>query len=136
MNSFNHPAFGSVGDWLVSTVAGLQFDPECPGYQHILFKPRPGGTITWAEAKLRTPRGEAAIRWDLRDGGLDLLLTVPEGSRATLSLPEGWIASPATFAPGIHTVRAAARRSPVSHCRSRVTEGDEKAHPARGFQTR
>ena len=41
--------------------------------------------------------------------------TVPEGSRATLSLPEGWIASPATFAPGIHTVRAAARRSPVSH---------------------
>ena len=104
MNSFNHYAYGAVGDWMVSTVAGLQFDPLDPGYKHIVFKPRPGGTLTWAEARLKTPQGEAAIRWDLIDGALELSLEVPAGSRATVSLPEGWGGVPATFGPGAHRV--------------------------------
>jgi len=54
MNSFNHYAYGDLGDWMVSTVAGLEIAE--PGYRKILFKPRPGGTITRAEASLLTPR--------------------------------------------------------------------------------
>ena len=105
MNSFNHYAYGAVGDWMVSTVAGLQFDPQEPGYKHIIFKPRPGGTLTWAEARLKTPHGEAAIRWELKDGALKLALTVPAGCRATLSKPEGWGGPPDTYGAGTHQVR-------------------------------
>jgi alpha-L-rhamnosidase len=100
MNSFNHYAYGAVGDWLVSTVAGLEIGE--PGYRKILFKPRPGGTITWAEAKLRTPHGETAIRWELKDGKLALDLAVPEGTEAELSLPEGWVAEKSKLPPGKH----------------------------------
>ena len=102
MNSFNHYAYGAVGDWMVSTVAGLQFDPQDPGYKHIIFKPRPGGTLAWAEARLKTPQGEAAIRWELKEGALELAFEVPAGARATVSLPEGWGGVPATFGPGSH----------------------------------
>jgi alpha-L-rhamnosidase len=102
MNSFNHYAYGAVGDWMVSTVAGLQFDPQDPGYKHIIFKPRPGGTLTWAEARLKTPQGEVAIRWELKEGALELALEVPAGARATVSLLEGWGGVPATFGPGSH----------------------------------
>lgn len=106
MNSFNHYAYGAVGDWMVSAVAGLMFDPQEPGYKHIVFKPRPGGTLTWAEAKLKTPQGAAGIRWELKDSVLELELEVPPASRATLSLPSGWTATPTTFGPGRHHVTA------------------------------
>jgi alpha-L-rhamnosidase len=106
MNSFNHYAYGAVGDWMVSTVAGLELGE--PGYRRIVFKPRPGGTITWAEARLRTPLGEAAIRWERKGGKLELALTVPEGSEAALSLPAGWKAEARVLKSGLHKIIASA----------------------------
>lgn len=90
MNSFNHYAYGAVGAWMVRTVAGLDLDPACPGYAHILFRPRPGGSITWAKAKLITPQGETSIHWKLENEALHLDLLVPAGARATLHPPQGW----------------------------------------------
>jgi alpha-L-rhamnosidase len=106
MNSFNHYAYGAVGDWMVSTVAGLEIG--APGYRKIVFKPRPGGTITWAEANLKTPQGTASIRWDLKDGKLELQLIVPPGSEAALSLPSGWKAEADVLKPGTHQITAKA----------------------------
>jgi len=90
MNSYNHYAYGAVGAWMVATVAGLDLDPEAPGYRHIIFRPRPGGSLTWAEAELETPHGKTAIRWEKTKAGLKLDLTVPSGTRATLRPPEGY----------------------------------------------
>jgi alpha-L-rhamnosidase len=104
MNSYNHYAYGAVGAWMVGSVAGLELDPEDPGYRHILFRPRPGGSLTWAEARLETPQGPAGIRWDLGEGELKLALTVPSGSRATLDLPQGYGSAQREFKPGSHTL--------------------------------
>jgi len=57
MNSFNHYAYGAVGAWMVRTVAGLELDPEAPGYRHVIFRPRPGGTIRSARAGLDVAGG-------------------------------------------------------------------------------
>jgi alpha-L-rhamnosidase len=100
MNSFNHYAYGAVGDWMISTVAGLEMAE--PGYRKILFKPRPGGTITWAEASLLTPFGQTSIRWELKDGTFHLDLVVPPKSEATLSLPGGWKTDTTYLRPGSH----------------------------------
>jgi alpha-L-rhamnosidase len=104
MNSFNHYAYGAVGHWLVTTVAGLEIG--APGYEKILFKPRPGGSITHAEAKLLTRLGEVAIRWKIYEDALDLTLTVPPKAVAELSLPAGWSAPVARLEPGTHAVLA------------------------------
>ena len=112
MNSFNHYAYGAVGDWMVSSLAGLELDPIAAGYTKILFKPRPGGTITWAKATLRTPQGKAGIHWTLVGQELQLTLTVPAGSEAALSLPEGWELEPKgspVHAAGEHHVIARRR---------------------------
>jgi alpha-L-rhamnosidase len=37
MNSFNHYAYGAVGDWMYRVVAGLNDDPARPGYKHIII---------------------------------------------------------------------------------------------------
>lgn len=102
MNSFNHYAYGAVGDWMVGTVAGLQ--PAAPGYRQILFKPRPGGSLTHARASLLTPFGLTSIHWQLDQDTLRLELVVPSGSSATLAPPPGWHSPLVEFQPGTHTV--------------------------------
>jgi alpha-L-rhamnosidase len=101
MNSFNHYAYGAVGAWMYRTVAGLRIDSAEPGYRHVIFRPRPGGTLTWAEASLVTPQGKASIAWKLDEGVLKLDLVVPPGCRATLDLPEGYSA-PSDVPVGSH----------------------------------
>ena len=68
MNSFNHYAYGAIGDWMYRVMAGLEIDPAAPGYRHVLIQPRPGGGFTSAEARLQTLYGEAASGWALADG--------------------------------------------------------------------
>ena len=92
---------------MVSTVAGLELDPVVPGYKKILFKPRPGGSLTRADASLTTLQGKASIDWELSGDALRIDLTVPDGSSARLFPPEGWnreIPSPEDFGPGAHRV--------------------------------
>ena len=41
MNSFNHYSLGSVGEWLQRYVAGIDLDPDAPGFERVLLHPRP-----------------------------------------------------------------------------------------------
>ena len=56
MNSFNHYALGSCGQWLFDTVAGIRTNPAQPGFRHIVIVPHPGGGLTWARACVFDPR--------------------------------------------------------------------------------
>ena len=102
MNSFNHYAYGAVGEWMYTTVAGLNPDPEEPGYRHIIFRPRPGGTLTRASASLDTAYGRVAIRWERSGDSLHIGLEVPPGTHATLNPPVG--SDPVTVQPGSHAM--------------------------------
>ncbi|MDF3131096.1 family 78 glycoside hydrolase catalytic domain [Kiritimatiellaeota bacterium B1221] len=108
MNSFNHYAYGAVSAWMIETVAGLR--PTAPGYKSICFSPRPGGTLTHAEASLETPHGPAAIRWEIKDGELELSLTIPEGVSAELDLGPNWkLTEDPPLRAGQHTLSAQSR---------------------------
>ena len=87
MNSFNHYAYGSIGAWLYSTVAGIDIDPAEPGYKHILLAPQPGGGLTEATGRLQTLYGELLSQWALLDGQFNWTITIPPNTRATATLP-------------------------------------------------
>ena len=87
MNSFNHYAYGAVGDWMYRVVAGLNDDPTEPGYKHIVVRPQPGGGLTYATAALVTPYGEAASGWRLDGNRLRVTVHVPANTHATVHLP-------------------------------------------------
>jgi len=92
MNSFNHYAYGAIGEWMYRVVAGLDLDPREPGYRHVLVQPQPGGGLTAAEARLETPYGEAASGWTLADGKAAVTGTVPPNARGTVRLPAATLA--------------------------------------------
>lgn len=103
MNSFNHYAYGAVGAWMMRSVAGIDLDPSMPGFAHILFRPRPGGSLTHAEASLETPHGSASIRWERKSGKVQTTVRVPEGARATFfPAPEAGMDT-RDIGPGEHT---------------------------------
>jgi alpha-L-rhamnosidase len=40
MNSFNHYALGSVGEFMYRNLGGINVDPEQPAYKHTIIRPR------------------------------------------------------------------------------------------------
>jgi alpha-L-rhamnosidase len=93
MNSFNHYAYGAIGDWMVRTVAGLDLDETQPGYRHLVVAPQPGGGLTSARAELLTPYGSAASGWTLAGGRMRVTVRVPPNARATVHLPSARLAA-------------------------------------------
>ncbi len=109
MNSFNHYAYGAIGEWLYHTVAGIELDPERPGYKHILFQPRPGGGLTSARAELLTRYGKAACAWKLEGGRLTVTVTAPPNTTATVRLPGR---RPRQIGAGTYTFHANLKATP------------------------
>ncbi|TVR49750.1 MAG: rhamnosidase [Puniceicoccaceae bacterium] len=87
MNSFNHYAYGAVGQWLYERVAGLAPDPAHPGYRHFFVRPLILAQLDHAEAELDTPHGRAAVRWEKMGDRLLLEVTVPPTATATVTAP-------------------------------------------------
>jgi alpha-L-rhamnosidase len=85
MNSFNHYAYGAIGAWLYSQVAGI--DLIEPAYKHSIIAPKPGGNIDRACAKLQTMYGEIISNWKIEDGIFNILITVPANTKSTIILP-------------------------------------------------
>jgi len=88
MNSFNHYAYGAIGSWLYQVVAGLEIDPQAPGYKHALIQPQPGGGLSSAGAALETMYGTLGSAWELGEGRFSLAVTVPANTWATVRLPD------------------------------------------------
>jgi alpha-L-rhamnosidase len=87
MNSFNHYAYGAIGDWMYQVVTGIDVDSEAPGYKHILIQPQPGGGLTRARASHLSPYGKVTSGWQLKDGRIELSIEIPANTRATVRLP-------------------------------------------------
>jgi alpha-L-rhamnosidase len=99
MLSFNHYAYGAVGAWLYSTVAGLQLVE--PGWRRFRIAPLPGGGLEWAEAHHESPYGPIDVRWEQRGDRLEIEVGVPSGTTADVVLPTG---ETKTFTSGRHTI--------------------------------
>ena len=87
MNSFNHYAYGAIGEWLYQYVAGINIDPEHPGYKHILLAPHTGGGLTNANAEFESLYGKIKSAWKLNGNDFVYEVTIPANTTATVTLP-------------------------------------------------
>ncbi len=85
--SHNHPMFGGGLTWFYRKLAGMNTDPEAPGYKHIIFRPQPAGDLTFVKYFSQTTYGEAGISWEKENEQFALQMTVPVGCRATVYVP-------------------------------------------------
>jgi len=88
MNSFNHYAYGAVGDWLYRVCAGVR--AEAPGYERVTLAPVPDRRLVRADCSVSTLRGTLESHWRYTAEGILYSFTVPEGITALIRLPEGY----------------------------------------------
>ncbi|MBI4323675.1 MAG: family 78 glycoside hydrolase catalytic domain [Chloroflexi bacterium] len=130
--SHNHPAFGSIGEWFLKSLAGLQPDPEMVGCDRIIIRPacaaclwgrqalisgsaagrpQPTADLTWARGEYQSIRGRVASEWRVEEGKITLNVTIPPNATATVFVPtrdpEAVLESgqPASQAPGLRFLR-------------------------------
>lgn len=85
MNSFNHYAYGAVGEWMYATIGGIAMIENA--YKRSNIAPVPGGGITWAKCSLETPYGRLSTDWKQSEKAFDLDLVVPANTSSRVTLP-------------------------------------------------
>jgi alpha-L-rhamnosidase len=88
MNSFNHYAYGAIGEWLYQHVAGIQ--PAAPGYKRIRIAPVIDPRLSFVKAQLETPFGLIRVEWRLSNGRLILCGEIPFNTTGRLVIPDGY----------------------------------------------
>ena len=85
MNSFNHYAYGAIGDWMYRVSAGIEIN--VPGYKHIIIQPHPSEKLTYSRASFESSYGTIASGWERKNGKVIIKVRVPANTSATIILP-------------------------------------------------
>lgn len=87
LRSFNHPNYGSIGEWFFESLGGLQPDEDRPGFEHFFVRPQVEGPLTQVEVAFRCPRGWIRSAWRKENRHLKMRVEIPAGSTATIRVP-------------------------------------------------
>jgi alpha-L-rhamnosidase len=85
MNSFNHYSLGSCGEYLFGGIGGIR--PASPGYKTILIDPVVRNGLSWAKTSYDSINGRIATSWKIDANQLNLEVTVPVNTVATVCMP-------------------------------------------------
>jgi hypothetical protein len=115
-SSQNHLMFGQVVEWLYRDLAGIDLDPDAPGFRRVVFRPQPVGDLRWVEASYESIRGPISARWKHEAGRLTLKVEVPANSTGVVYMPANEDAvteggAPANGRPGVTFLRREGDRS-------------------------
>jgi alpha-L-rhamnosidase len=88
MTSFNHYAYGAVGDWMYRNIVGIDTkDAKGSGYKEIIIKPLPGGGLTHAKGSILTNYGQIKTEWKIDGKKYYMLVEIPANTTAEITFP-------------------------------------------------
>ena len=85
--SFNHYAFGCVGDFMYRRILGIQ--NAGIGYDKIRIAPGYHCGLHWAEGSYRSPYGVIEVHWEKNGESYKISGKIPANTNAVLVLPDG-----------------------------------------------
>jgi len=78
---------GTPGAWFYEGLAGIRPDPEQPGFKHFVIRPGIVDAVDWVKCRYRSPYGDIVSNWKRTDGKLELEVSVPPNTTATVAVP-------------------------------------------------
>jgi alpha-L-rhamnosidase len=85
MNSFNHYAYGAIGDWMYRISAGI--GTSGPGYKHIIIQPHPTLKLEYSKASFESPYGTIISGWERKDKKIVVKVRIPANTTGNIILP-------------------------------------------------
>lgn len=87
MNSFNHYAYGAIGEWLYQVVGGISPHPDYPGYKRAILTATPGPKLKRAKTAIKTRNGRFVSEWSMTNDTFNWKIIIPKSATAELILP-------------------------------------------------
>jgi alpha-L-rhamnosidase len=85
MNSFNHYAYGAIGDWMYRVSAGIE--TKTPGYRYLLIQPHVTGKLSLSKASFESAYGKIVSGWERKDSKVYYTIEIPANTEALIVLP-------------------------------------------------
>ncbi len=85
--SYNHYAFGCVGEWMYRNILGLRNGST--GWKHIVIEPLPDTRITAADGCYESVYGPIRVSWSAHAHQFDMDVEIPANTTAEIILPDG-----------------------------------------------
>lgn len=93
MNSFNHYAYGAIGEWIWARLAGIDWTENATGYRKVLMRPIFDQRVGHVTARYQSTAGEIVSAWHFdTDGSVDWTVELAPGINADVTLGDGWTA--------------------------------------------
>ena len=86
MNSFNHYAYGAIGEWMYRVMAGLELDDGGAGFRRAVLYPRIGGNLNWVDAYHLSVYGRVGVRWEVSGSEVTITVQIPANTAACVRL--------------------------------------------------
>lgn len=90
MNSYNHYAYGAIGEWMYSHLLGIQVDPTHPGFKHFVLQPLFDSHFESIEGHFESPYGKIEVAWRYQEDAIRFDFEIPGNTTSTVQLPEGF----------------------------------------------
>jgi alpha-L-rhamnosidase len=82
-----HSCFPYIGGWFYRGLAGIRWDPDAPGFKHVILRPAVVRSVDWVKCRYDSPYGEIISNWNLENGSFLWDISVPVNSKATVYVP-------------------------------------------------
>ena len=82
-----HPMFGSVSEWFYRWLAGIQPDPENPGFRKFIISPFLPTDLTYVNCSYQSPFGIIKSNWEKTKSGARFKISVPKNTSAYFNIP-------------------------------------------------
>jgi alpha-L-rhamnosidase len=83
-SSLNHVFLGDVSAWMINQLAGINYDPDQPGFTHILITPHFVKDLSWVKGQYQSVKGLISSEWKRENGKVTLDVTIPAGCHASI----------------------------------------------------
>ena len=84
MNSLNHYAYGSIGEWIYREVCGL--NQSTPGFKKVVIRPKLDKRLKYCKCSFASVNGMYYVEWDMSDTNVKVIVDIPFGCEANIQL--------------------------------------------------
>ena len=95
--SINHVFMGDISAWMYNTLAGINLDKDQPGFQNVIIRPHFVKDLQWVKGEYNSVRGLIKSEWKREGDKINLSVTIPAGSTATIYADKEY-----TVGSGVH----------------------------------
>ena len=85
--SHNHPMFGSVSQWMMNWLGGIQPAADCDGFDQIVIRPQVPKGLDWVKSSYRSVRGKIVSNWSRQGNLIKFEVQIPANTIARICLP-------------------------------------------------